>query len=215
MYSDNQGHSWHSTHGTKIATLGPKPATQNDENQEQKATTVLPSTADITVYDIPTHSGILNQESQTADPDGGFHVLNRENTHGEEKWLHYHRSPSGIWRRTPIRAPSRPTETGSRGSLCTDRRGNLYAILPGNVDSTLSILKSQRDEGRDGDEMCRYGDFEMLWSAEGYDGEPLVDVQGLEESDVLSVFTRTSKKDGRAGEVVVLDFDLGGEMRLV
>ncbi len=158
------------------------------------------------MFDIPTNSGILNQESQTPDHIGGFHVLNRENTSGGEKWLHYHRSPSGTWSRNPINAPlaPTPTPTGSRGSLAVDRENNLYAVLPGNLDSNLSILRSRPTS------CSTYGPFEVVWQGDGYDGEPLVDTRRLDESDILSVFTRTldkSKGGQRRGEVVVLDFD--------
>jgi len=50
--------------------------------------------------------------------------------------------------------------------------------------------------------------FETIWEADGFEGEPLVDNQRLEISDVLSVFTRTVKKSGWTREVVILDFDL-------
>jgi hypothetical protein len=71
-------------------------------------------------------------------------------------------------------------------------------ILPGNTDSSLSVVRVKMEGGLG---------FEMVWSGEGYDGEPLVDVGRLEAEDVLSVFTRTDLQDGRR-DVVVLDFDL-------
>jgi hypothetical protein len=50
-----------------------------------------------------------------------------------------------------------------------------------------------------------------VWRCEaGYDGEPLVDVQRLEVSDILSIFTRTAKDNEGRCEVVVLDFTLLG-----
>jgi hypothetical protein len=54
-----------------------------------------------------------------------------------------------------------------------------------------------------------YARIESIWISDGYDGEPLVDVQRLEVSDVLSVFTRTSRRGGES-KVVVLDFALLG-----
>lgn len=94
---------------------------------------------------------------------------------------------------------SQPTETGSRASICISRGNTLYLILPGNgEDTSLSIMKGGKD-----------GVFETIWREEkGYDGEPLVDAQRLEDSDVLSVFTRTDKKDDGTRDVVVLDFDV-------
>lgn len=95
---------------------------------------------------------------------------------------------------------AKPTETGSRASMCVDRYSNVYLILPGNSDSSLSIVKGQRKNGA--------WFFETIWTRDGFDGEPLIDVQRLEKSDILSVFTRTDKRvDGRR-QVVVIDFVL-------
>jgi hypothetical protein len=84
-----------------------------------------------------------------------------------------------------------------------DRENNVYLILPGNSDSSLEIQQARADEG--------YKKFESVWRCEaGYDGEPLVDVQRLEVSDILSIFTRTAKDNEGRCEVVVLDFTLLG-----
>jgi len=77
----------------------------------------------------------------------------------------------------------------------------VYLILPGNLDSSLEIMRANEAEG--------YESFKSVWRSEGYDGEPLVDVQRLEEEDVLSVFTRTCSDENRKRNVVVLDFGLG------
>jgi hypothetical protein len=99
-----------------------------------------------------------------------------------------------------VPAKSAPTERGARASICADRKNNVYLILPGNTDSSLSIIKTLK-----GDEEIS---FELVWSGEGYDGEPLIDIHRLEDSDSLSVFTRTDVKEDGHRDVVVLDFDL-------
>jgi hypothetical protein len=58
-------------------------------------------------------------------------------------------------------------------------------------------MRGRKDQG--------YQVFETVWTGEGFDGEPLVDIQRLEVSEVLSVFTRT-KDETRS--IVVLDFVL-------
>lgn len=73
----------------------------------------------------------------------------------------------------------------------------MYLVLPGNLDSNLNIMQGGKDQ--------KYECFETIWTGEGFDGEPLVDVQRLEESAVLSVFTRTV---GEESDIVVLDFIL-------
>jgi hypothetical protein len=81
MYSDDGGQSWCNSTGQTIS--------------ESKDLTVLPTAEGIVVFDLPTQSGILNQEAQAADAIGGFHVLNRENLSGKEEWMVYTRSRLG------------------------------------------------------------------------------------------------------------------------
>jgi hypothetical protein len=80
----------------------------------------------------------------------------------------------------------------------------VYLVLPGNSDSSLEILQARKDE--------EYVTFKSTWRGDGFDGEPLVDVQRLEVSDILSVFTRTNKSIGGESKVVVLDFTLPDAM---
>lgn len=142
-------------------------------------------------------SGILNQEAQAADWEGGFWALNREIVSDDEAWIVYHRDTAGNWTKNVIECPSKPTETGSRGSICVDRKNHIYLILPGSLDSTLTLMQKKQDEK-----------FEIVWRGDGFDGEPLVDVERLDDSDVISVFTRTDKDSAGEREVVVLDFAL-------
>lgn len=97
-----------------------------------------------------------------------------------------------------VRSKSPPTETGARGSICVDRKNHVYLILPGNVDSSLVVMRTRKGDA----------EFEPIWISKGFDGEPLVDVQRLEDSDVLSIFTRTVKDRSAASQVVVLEFNL-------
>lgn len=82
MYSDNAGKVWRNSAGQEVANVS-------------FGETVLSTSRGIVVYDLAKHSGIANQEGQTVDLNGGFHILNRENTSGEERWRHYYRSPAG------------------------------------------------------------------------------------------------------------------------
>lgn len=187
-YSDDLGESWNSSNGVTVANL-------------KEGFTIRPNSKDIRVFEIPMGSGILNQEAQSADWEGGFWVLNRESVSGEEHWIVYYLKPDGHWTKTLVPCISIPTETGSRGSMCVDRQNRVYLVIPGNLDSSLSVMRGRWRA----DAVW----FETLWRSYGFDGEPLVDVQRLEVSDTLSVFTRTDKRgaDGKR-YVVVLDFVL-------
>ena len=66
-------------------------------------TTINPDAKGARVYEIPMLSGILNQEGQAADWDGGFWALNRENVEGNEFWLVYYRDFSGTVSHSPYR----------------------------------------------------------------------------------------------------------------
>lgn len=84
--------------------------------------------------------------------------------------------------------------------MCVDRHNNVYLILPSNSDTSLSIVKCR----------MRGGDwaFETIWTGYGFDGEPLVDVQRLEVSNVLSILTRTDRKADGKRQIIVMDFVL-------
>lgn len=77
------GKTWKSSDGTILAVLDGK-----EEN------TILPQSK-ARVFEIAMGSGILNQEAQAVDRKGGFWVLNRENSAGEQQWILYHRDGTG------------------------------------------------------------------------------------------------------------------------
>jgi hypothetical protein len=208
-YSDDEGETWNSSDGEVMAKLGS--AVENGI-----ASTIRTGARGARIFEIPMGSGILNQEAQCADWIGGFWVLNREKSNGKETWMVYHRDPKGLettcqipiradllgtWLKRPIMSTSPPTEIGARGSICVDRKNNVYLVLPGNSDSSLEILQARSED--------KHEKFETVWRCEnGYDGEPLVDVQRLETSDTLSLFTRTDKNGGGIRSVAVVDFYL-------
>jgi hypothetical protein len=205
-FSDDLGETWKSSNGQILAKIDSK-----EDSQVER--TIKPGTGP-RVFEIPMGSGILNQEAQSAG-ERGFWVLNRENRSGEERWMLYHRdtdggtlisleilwlTSKGKWEAMEIPSISKPTETGSRASMSVDRNSNVYLILPGNSDSSLSIVKGQKKDA--------YSTFETIWTGDGFDGEPLVDTQRLEASNILSIFTRTDRKADGKRYVVVADFVL-------
>ncbi|KAE8452178.1 hypothetical protein EG329_001645 [Mollisiaceae sp. DMI_Dod_QoI] len=192
-FSDDCGITWRNSACGLLADL----RGLRDSGVEE---TIKPGAEGASVFEIPMHSGILNQEGQAADVDGGFWVLNREKISGAEKWIVYYRDASGIWRKILVDSTSVPTETGSRGSICVDRKSNVYIILPGNSDSSLEIMQARKEHG--------YASFRQVWIGNNFDGEPLTDIQRLETSDDLTVFTRTSQDTNSAASMVVLDFKL-------
>jgi hypothetical protein len=109
----------------------------------------------------------------------------------------------GHWTSTALPQPPLPTATGARGSICVDRGNNLYIVLNGNIDSSMTILRSRKEDG------SRYKEFDIVWRREdGFDGEPLIDIRRLEIEDMLSIFTRTNGNGKKGREIIGLDFDL-------
>lgn len=64
---------------------------------EEGEATIKPGVNGAGVFEIPMGSGILNQESQCADWEGGFWVLNRQKICNEEKWVVYYRDLKGMF----------------------------------------------------------------------------------------------------------------------
>ena len=159
------------------------------------------------MFKIPRGEGVLNQESQCASADGGFHVLNRQyDENREERWWHYLRLAEGSWERVGMPG-FRPTEAGDRGAVCADGNSDVHFLLPGNAgDTSLTLVKASRESG--------WREHVVLWKGEGWAGEPLVDEPRLRDWGVLSVFTRTAglEADGGLRRIAVLDFELGRKL---
>jgi len=205
-YSEDLGRTWNSSGGEIVALI--------NEGSETGGNTILPDTKGIRVFEIPKGSGILNQEGQCVDGLGGIYVLNRENRSGAEKWTIYWKrerdQATSNWHITPLNFPPSPdgptpTETGQRGSIAADKSGNVWIVLQDNISSRLYIIKASviAEHGKEKELV-----WDIWWSGDGFDGEPLIDEARLVDWDILSVFTRTDKDLNGRRDVVVMDFDV-------
>lgn len=82
-HSDDEGYTWRNGGGEVVADLRRGQAVDNRARG-------------IVAFGIPKGSGLMNQEAQAVDHDGGVHVLNRDALDGKHMWKHYHRSPNGM-----------------------------------------------------------------------------------------------------------------------
>lgn len=82
-YSDDEGYTWCNGAGRVVAEL---PRGQAVDREAEG----------IVAFGIPKGSGLMNQEAQAVDHEGGVHVLNRDTLDGEHMWKHYYRSPNGM-----------------------------------------------------------------------------------------------------------------------
>lgn len=91
-YSEDVGQTWKTSTGKILASI------QGDETFGAQ-NSIMPGADGVRVFDIPMGSGILNQEGQAADWDGGFWALNRELLAGpkgiSEHWMVYHWDAAG------------------------------------------------------------------------------------------------------------------------
>ncbi|GKT46164.1 uncharacterized protein ColSpa_06345 [Colletotrichum spaethianum] len=189
--SDDGGKTFNNTKGERLANL-------------ELGETVFPDCDGLIVFDIPMNSGVLNQEAQAADDNGGFHVLNREN----EVWIHYYRSPLGSWSRNAL--PNlRPTRTGARGDvIAVPGKNTIVFALPGNRDDKLTVLGArlpQEDVTTEETEL----EYATIWEGDGFSGEPQAETYESGSQRLVSIFTRTEEKERK---VVVLDFALNEDL---
>ncbi|KAK9380779.1 uncharacterized protein V2V93DRAFT_369568 [Kockiozyma suomiensis] len=141
IYSDDDGISWCNTLGVDLELP------------------VTPDAYGILIYEIPKFSGIMNQEGQTTDLSGGFHVLNRQ----DGFYYHYYRSPIGVWSKSTI-LDLPAISFGDRGKLVTGKHGAVYALLPGNAGSDTFTIAKWIDK-----------QWAKTWAEPGFFGEPCAD----------------------------------------
>ncbi|KAL7414839.1 hypothetical protein BDY24DRAFT_440300 [Mrakia frigida] len=155
---------------------------------------ILPSMEGILAFEIPKGSGILNQEAQTLDSLGGFHVLNREfnKTTGAQTWMHYHLPPASLtslprtkgWSRTPLpEAYLPPSLTSSRGKIvevALDQNESVLLFLLPMEEDLIVLRKSESASG--------FEEVLRLKGAGGRENEVLFDRSRLDENGVLSLF---------------------------
>ncbi|KAI0405839.1 hypothetical protein F4802DRAFT_137082 [Xylaria palmicola] len=162
---------------------------------------ILPTSPGIVAFEIPKGSGLINQEAQAVDREGGVHVLNRDSMDdGVLRWKHYYLSPGDTWTRRAL-PHVEGVYGGKRGQLAVSREGDLYFVLPHHVDPLLTILRASK--------ASRYTEYELVWRGGGFPPtEPLLDKARLEHDGVLSVFTRALTGSRGDVDVTVLDFKI-------
>ncbi|KAI1279342.1 hypothetical protein F5Y07DRAFT_396970 [Xylaria sp. FL0933] len=196
-------YAWSSDGGTRWHSGG---SIDSDEVEViadlERGESILPTSKGIVAFAIPKGSGLINQEAQAVDGEGGVHVLNRDNLDGGvQRWKHYYLSSHGApWTQRALPHVD-SVYGGKRGQIAVSRDGDLYFVLPHHTDPVLTILRASKAN--------RYAEYELVWRGDGFPPtEPLVDKARLGDENVLSVFTRARTRSGGDVDVVVLDFQL-------
>lgn len=122
-YSEDFGYTWKNGEGRVIADL-------------RKGETIANDAPGIVAFEIPKGKGLINQEAQAVDPDGGVHVLNRDTLDGRHLWKHYYRSPGGMV--TPTRTNIVPLLLTQRLQV-HGRQGQFDLLMVQDVDGLLLL----------------------------------------------------------------------------
>ncbi|TGJ84378.1 hypothetical protein E0Z10_g4421 [Xylaria hypoxylon] len=167
----------------------------------ERGESIQPTSPGIVAFEIPKGSGLINQEAQAIDDEGGVHILNRDSLDdGVLRWKHYYLPPDGAWTRRALPYVE-GVYGGKRGQLAVSRDGDLYFVLPHHADPVLTILRASKKS--------HYAEYELMWQGQGFPPtEPLVDKARLGHDNVLSVFTRVLTGPEGKVDVTVLDFQL-------
>ncbi|GLA37972.1 hypothetical protein AnigIFM63309_004955 [Aspergillus niger] len=188
-YSRDNGATWNGPSQESVTVQPARPGT----GLESQASQLL-------VRNIPRNSGIMNQEAQYVDSQGGVHVLNRENTTGKETWMHYYRSSSDNQWAFFALPEIYPTPTGPRGKLVhSEKLNSVFFILPSNTENELLIARRSMTDID--------GEFRIVWREHGYSGEPLIDEEAFTKFELLSVLILRNDEEGKR-KVTVLQFDV-------
>ncbi|KAJ4414897.1 hypothetical protein N0V85_002965 [Neurospora sp. IMI 360204] len=201
-YSDAGGYAWRNGRGEVIADLRDPAKFPTDVRGKER--TIKNDGSGIVAFNIPKGKGLMNQEAQAVDQEGGVHVLNRDmmDQGGMYLWKHYYRSSDGTWTQRALQAIN---EGSKRGQLAVSKTGDLYAILPDSTTKSMRILRATKASG--------FADYREVWKGDGLGGEPLVDSARLEHDNVLSVFARNdpvnpAEQPAESQAIVILDFEL-------
>lgn len=153
VYSPDEGYTWYNGEHERLAL----PINMNS-----------PSLA----VSIPKFSGIMNQEGQCVDRNGGVHVLGRESGY----YYHYYRNPiDGLWQRRKINNYVGRL-FGAKGKIfCQDSNPNIiYGLIPLNAEKFV-IVRSQIQDKKNLTYNQSDFDWKVLHTFEGLDGEPVYD----------------------------------------
>ncbi len=196
-YSDDKGVTWRNTFDQLVGTNG-SPITLNSPGVE--------------VVDLDRRHGLLNQQGQIVDSDGGVHAFMYHRLVGptytnspfsdgpNSAYHHYYRNPAnGIWDVGMV-----PGNVGSRPRFGVDSGGNVYGLYTQGRD--LVIAGALRTSGG-------YDDWQILLreNSRDYSGTPQLDTQRLMNDGVLSIYIQdrarsTSPTNPTGSTLRVLEF---------
>jgi hypothetical protein len=192
-YSDDHGRTWHNSDGRMIGETG--------------SSFIHVNTPGVIVAPIPSHSGLSNQNTHYAYPDGSVHIMLLQRRAGHRKSVYHHhwRTSHGAWKFEALGF------TGSRPKLV------------GTEDRGLFLLYEAQDELRIAKGVPKAPGAGWTWSGMDFPrqaslyGEPVLDLHRWEQEQVLSVYcqeaptrtvraNRSNPVDGSPSPLNVVDY---------
>ncbi len=183
-YSDDHGSTWRNNSGSLVATTGSAFITLDD---------------DVKVWDIPTDSGLINQEAMAVDLQGRVHILARRDIGGVNKQVHFWRDGNGTWIQSSTGINTRRWD--NRSKIGFDSSGNVYAIMP-----SLQIASASAAKG--------YTDWTVVESRDSgrfHHSEPLIDYYAMRSGkDELYVYAQKGTVNSTSPDIAVIKYTLDG-----
>lgn len=124
-YSDDHGRTWYNSAGNLIGTTGRVPITLDSEG--------------LTVAPIPINSGLSNQNTHFAFPDGSIHimVIQHATDNRERRYHHHWRTAAGRWHSEVL------PFSGTRPKLLANAEREMFLIY--TSDDQLALAKGSPD----------------------------------------------------------------------
>ena len=167
-YSDDDGRTWRNSDGEIIGKTG--------------ESFIHLNTPGLIVAPIPTNTGLSNQNTHYAYPDGSIHIMMLNHRRGSKPshYRHHWRDRDGTWHFEAL------PFSGNRPKLVGDSDGSLVLVY--EARGQLSIAKGTPNFDRSA---WQWDSVDMPGN-HSCDGDPLVDLELWELSQILSVYYQDS-----------------------
>lgn len=181
-YSDDYGRTWHNSAGEVIGETG--------------KSFIHLDTPGLVVAPIPVDTGLSNQNTHYAYPDGSIHVMLIHQGEGSRRktYQHHWRTSTGEWKTESL------PFSGKRPKLLGTPDRELFVIY--SDSSEVKILRGLPKEDGSG---WSWSDLPVPGGLKSF-GEPLVDLDLWKLSEVISIYSQeVPEREIRTSDTAALD----------